>query len=222
MTLLRALEAKETDRLLALSDGVIAIAITLLVLDLSVPTTATGDPTSAVPRLVVRQWPELVGFVLSFWVIALYWMLHRRVFIHLQVHERGVVVLSLLFLQFVAFIPYATALFTNYPNQFGVSVLAGVLAATGLSLALLWGYASRRDLVEEGLSSRAVAIQSLRFTASPVVFVGSIVVAAFDPTLAVLSWFLLLPINGVLQSRLVDAMVEDESGTEDAADSHER
>jgi len=81
-----------------------------------------------------------------------------------------------------------------------------VLALTGFSLALLWGYASRKELVKEGLTSRIALIQEARFLASPLVFILSIGVAAVDPMLAVLTWGLLIPINAVLQSRLVDSL----------------
>lgn len=201
-------ESEETDRLLALSDGVIAIVITLLVLDITVPAVPSGASTDVLPALVLEQWQEFLGFVLSFLVIGLYWVLHRRLFIHIERHEKGVVLLNLLFLLVVAFVPFATALFTEYPNRFGVSFLSGVLALNGLTLAFLWMYASRRSLVEEGLSSRTVAIQAARFLASPMVFLLSIVLAQFDAGIALLSWGLLVPINGVLQSRLVESIEE--------------
>jgi len=199
-------DADETDRLIALSDGVIAIAITLLVLEITVPTVPAGSSLSVLPELVLEQWDEFVGYALSFLIIGLYWMLHRHVFVHIEQHDRGLLWLNLLFLLMVAFVPYGTSLFTTYPNQFGISVYAGVLALTGFSLALLWGYASRKELVEEGLTSRVALIQEARFLASPLVFLLSIGVAAVDPTLAVLTWVLLIPINAVLQSRLVDSL----------------
>lgn len=199
-------DTDETDRLIALSDGVIAIAITLLVLEITVPSVPPGSSLSVLPALVLEQWHEFVGYVLSFLVIGLYWVLHRKVFIHIEQHDRGLLWLNLLFLLMVAFVPYGTSLFTAYPNQFGISVYAGVLALTGFSLALLWNYASRQDLLEEGLTSRIVLVQEARFFASPLVFILSIAVAAVDPTLAVLTWVLLVPINAVLQSRLADSL----------------
>jgi len=199
-------DADETDRLIALSDGVIAIAITLLVLEITVPSVPAGSSMSILPQLVLEQWDEFVGYALSFLVIGLYWVLHRRVFVHIDRHDRGLLWLNLLFLLLVAFVPYGTSLFTTYPNQFGITVYAGVLALTGFSLALLWGYASRKELVEEGLTSRIALVQEARFLASPLVFILSIAVAAVDPMLAVLSWGLLIPINAVLQSRLADSL----------------
>ena len=204
-------ETEETDRLLALSDGVIAIAITLLVLEITVPEIPPGVSAEVLRTLVAEQWNEFVGYVLSFLVIGLYWTLHRRIFVFIEAHDRGILWLNLLFLLFVAFVPYGTSVFSTYPTRLGVSVLAAVLALTGLSLALLWMYASRNRLLQEGLTSRVVTIQATRYLVSPLVFLLSIVVAAFDSTVAVLTWGLLLPINAILNSRLVESL---EAGTE--------
>ncbi|QLH82988.1 TMEM175 family protein [Halosimplex pelagicum] len=203
-------ETEETDRLLALSDGVVAIAITLLVLDFSVPEVPPGASSATVETLVFDQWDEFVGYALSFPVIGLYWTLHRRVFVHIEEHDRGVLWLNLFFLFFVAFVPYGTSVFSAHPDRFGVSFVAGVLALTGLSLALLWVYASRKRLLEAGLASRAVRIQAARFLVSPLVFALSIGVAALDARLGILTWALLVPINAALNSRLVEG-IEAES-----------
>jgi uncharacterized membrane protein len=204
-------ESDETSRLLALSDGVIAIVITLLVLEITVPEIPVGSPISVLPDLILEEWNEFFGFVLSFLVIASYWVNHRRIFVHIEKHDKGIVWLNLLFLLMVAFVPFASSVFATYPDQFGVMFLAGTLALTGFSLALLWLYASRKQLVEEGLASRAVEIQAARFLASPFVFVLSIIVAAFNPGFGILTWLLLVPINAALQSRLAENLEEYDS-----------
>ena len=163
-------EAGENDRLLALTDGVIAIVITLLVLDLTVPTVPAGSSSAVLLAAVAAQWQEFFGFVLSFAVVGQYWVLHRRIFLHVERHPRGVVYLDLLFLLLVAFVPYATGVFAAYPAAFGIAFLSAALGATGLSLALLWIYAAKAEIVEEGLTSRAVQIQATRFLVSSLVF----------------------------------------------------
>lgn len=203
-------ESDETDRLLALSDGVIAIAITLLVLEITVPEMPVGSPISVLPDLFLDQWHEFFGFVLSFLVIASYWVNHRRIFVHIEKHDRGVVWLNLLFLLMVAFVPFASSVFATYPGQFGIMLLSGTLALTGFTLALLWSYASWKQLVEEGLTSRAVEIQAARYLASPFVFLLSIIVAAFDPGFGILAWLLLIPINAALESRLAANLEADD------------
>ena len=199
-------EAQETARLPALSDGVVAIAITLLAFDLPVPALPPDADLSTLAAALGAVWQDLFGYALSFLVIGLYWVLHRRVFLHLDRHDRGVVWLNLCFLLLVAFVPYATTVFARYPSGAGVTFYALVLALTGLTLTALWVYASGRALLEEGLSSRVVGIQAARFVASPLVFLASAVLATVSPTWAIASWLLLVPINGVLQSRLAETL----------------
>ncbi|GKZ12465.1 TMEM175 family protein [Haladaptatus sp. T7] len=197
-------ETEETERLVTFSDGVFAIAITLLVLDISVPTVPAGEPASVLPTLVFEQWHELFGYVFSFLVIGSYWVLHRRVFLYIEKSDKRLVWLNLLFLLFVAFVPYATSLFTAYPDRFGVMFYAGTLAATGFLLAGLWGHAARTRLVQEGLPPRAMAIRAARFFVSPTVFVLSIGIAFIDPFVAIFSWLLVLPFTALFESRLVN------------------
>ena len=199
-------EAAETDRLLALSDGVVAIAITLLVLDLTVPAVSAAEQVALLPIAIAQQWQEFLGFVLSFFAVGFYWVLHRRTFVHIARHDRGVVSLNLCFLMLVAFVPYATSVFTAYPGRFGVPFLSVVLALTGLSLVALWIYADRRAVLETGLRSRTVRIQAARFLASPAVFAVATLVGRYSPLAGMGTWLLLIPINGTLHSRLVASL----------------
>ena len=199
-------ETEETDRLFALSDGVIAIAITLLALELTVPEARTQTTAEAVQLLVFDQWNVFVGYVLSFLVIGLYWTLHRRIFVYIEHHDRGILWLNLLFLLFVAFVPYAASVFSAYPNSFGVSFIAAVLALTGLSLTLLLLYASTTHLLAADITTRIVRIEAIRVLVTPVLFILSIIVATVNPIWAVLSWLLLLPINAALNTRLVEGI----------------
>lgn len=201
----RLYESNETGRLPALSDGVIAIAITLLVLDITVPDLPPGASESAIVAAVLAQGSQFVGYVLSFLTIGLYWTLHRRAFTYIDRHDRGIVWLNLLFLLLVSFVPFATSVFSTVETQVAVAFYAAVLALTGLALAILWMYAGRRRLVNEGLGSRAVVVDAARYLATPAVFALSAAVATVDTRLAIASWLLLLPINGVLQSRLSEA-----------------
>jgi uncharacterized membrane protein len=199
-------QAEETDRLPALSDGVIAIVITLLVLDIAVPPVSAGTPLAGFRELLFQQATEFFGFVMSFLVIGLYWTLHRRMFVHIETHGRGVVSLNLLFLLSIAFLPYATSVFTTHPNRFGVTFFSGAMALCGLSLAILWGYASRHEFLAEGFASRAVQLEAARYLAIPLVFLLAVLVAVVSVTGAVVTWLLLFPIHGALESRFVTSV----------------
>jgi uncharacterized membrane protein len=195
-------ESRETDRLKAFSDGVIAIAITLLAIEITVPVVPPGDSVGVLPGLVAEQWPDFFAFALSFFVIGLYWTLHRRVFMYLDRHSKPILWLNLVFLLFVAFLPYASSMFSRYPGRFGVVFYAGVQVLTGLSLAVLWAYSMRKSLFKDGVPTAVARIQGARFVGTPLVFLLSIPIAFVSPTLATLGWLLLLPVNAAAEVRL--------------------
>jgi len=192
----------ETDRLVALSDGVFAIAITLLVLDIPLPETGGGASAEFLGSFVREQGLEVFAYVLSFLVIGLYWVLHRHTFVHIRRHDTRLLWLNLLFLLAISFLPYPTSVLTAFPNEFGVVFYAASQTVVGATLVAVWVYASRGELLAEGISSRAVRVRIARFAVSPLVFALSIPVALFDYRVAIACWFSLLPLNGVLHSRL--------------------
>ena len=126
------------DRLIMLSDGVFAIAITLLALDVRAPTRWAGG----VGGLLAQMAPVLSAFVLSFLVISLYWVLHRRYVAMLMRVDWVAMVLNLAFLGLIALLPAATRL-AEYTNgsMSALGLYSMLVVAIGASLALFWGYA---------------------------------------------------------------------------------
>src|SRR5215470_20063356 len=95
----------ETNRVEAFSDGMFAIAITLLILELKVPTPAAGRLTAA----LLRQWPSYLAFLLSFAFIGIMWMNHHRMFTHIRRSNYTLLVLNLLLLLGITAVPFPTA-----------------------------------------------------------------------------------------------------------------
>ncbi|NJL56438.1 DUF1211 domain-containing protein [bacterium] len=117
-------------RLEALSDGVFAIVITLLVLELRVPELSSRLANDQLLTALVALLPKLLGYITSFLMIAIYWVAHHNVFHLLQRCDRICLWLNLLFLMCLAFIPFPTALLGEYPQtQVAISVYGGVLLA---------------------------------------------------------------------------------------------
>jgi uncharacterized membrane protein len=140
-------EAKQTpdvygsERLIAFSDGVIAVAITLLVLDLKLPDGLTdGDLYIAIPALSHALW----CYVLSFIVIGLLWMAHHNQFAHIRAVDGVLLWLNLFFLMAVALIPFTTSVMSDHQTALPTMMYAAVLMAIALLLAAIWAYACRR------------------------------------------------------------------------------
>src|ERR1700684_4141992 len=123
------------DRLLALSDGVVAIALTLLVLQLRVPSlpSASEDSASALASAPARGCDPLNAYVISFYVVAQFWLVHRRGFQHLVGQEEGLAWWNFAFLFTITIMPFTSDLL----GQYGSNPLAGDIFALNLLLDTL-------------------------------------------------------------------------------------
>jgi uncharacterized membrane protein len=147
-------ESGETARIEAFSDGVFAIAITLLVLDLKVPRDATDG--SHLLRALLAQWPTYLAFLTSFATIGIMWINHHRLFTLIRRSDHTLLLLNSLLLLGITFVPFPTALVAAYVQRRGDRVAALVYSGTFTVIAvvfnLLWGYACHRHRL---LHSRA-------------------------------------------------------------------
>ena len=151
----RADDEKETGRLEAFSDGVFAIAITLLVLEIHVPPAAKD---------VWRQWPSFAGYVVSFLTILVMWMNHHTIFDMVSRINRLFLFLNGLLLLVITFINYPTALVATYLNTDGEKFAAlfynGTLIVIALLFNMLWLYASKNGRLLSRSASRS-QVQSI-------------------------------------------------------------
>lgn len=137
----------DTTRLEAFSDGVIAIAITLLVLEVRVPGREQTADGRELWSVLAEKWPSYLGFVLSFVIIGIMWANHHNVFRLIGRVNHELIVLNTLLLFCIAFLPFPTALLAEYLGHHGqraaTIVYSGWLFATASSFYTLWWYASR-------------------------------------------------------------------------------
>ncbi len=144
-----------TSRIEAFSDGVFAIAITLLVLEFKVPEFAAfGTPNNPKSLLdfLGNEWPVYVAYLTSFLTIGIIWINHHVVFKYITRSDRTLLNLNLLLLLTVSFIPYPTDLLgaavkavgLETPNTTTAALLyIGTLLAMGATFYFVWAYASR-------------------------------------------------------------------------------
>lgn len=157
-------------RLLALSDGVFAFALTLLVVQLMVPTLARGDAGQLGARLLAQA-PSYFSYLLSFAVISMYWYQHHRIFRYVRRWDAWLIILNLGVLLFIAVMPFPTAIMGRYGDQtLAVVIYAAVLGSTGTLTWLMWLYAIRRRLVTPSLDRRAAGRLLWRASLTPLVF----------------------------------------------------
>ena len=153
-------------RLEAFSDGVIAIAITLLVLDLGIPKTGEGELWDA----LWQQWPSYAAFIISFAVIGIMWVSHHAMFERIETVDRGLLFLNLALLMGIAFLPFPTSLLAAYVRDGGqdASIAAAIYSATmcliGVVFYFMWVHLERHpQLLVEGITA-----EQLRRARAPV------------------------------------------------------
>lgn len=191
---------REVERLIYFSDAVMAIAMTLLVIDLRLPESMTEAATDADLRQALEELgPQFLSVALSFAVIAVWWNGHHRLYRTLARSDGLIVILNFVFLAAIAFLPFPTALigrFVDQPTAVALYAATNVVAGSAL-LAMRW-HADRRGIfsAESPIErQRRLAMASL----APIAFALTIPLAFVDATLAALSWTLMIPAVGVVR-----------------------
>jgi uncharacterized membrane protein len=181
--------SKELDRIVTFSDGVFAIAITLLVLNIETPEIPANLIAEELPGRLLDLWPKFLSYVISFLIILTYWIAHHSIFSAIRGYDRKLIWLNSLVLMCVAFLPFPASLFGEYGDQpLVVAIYAGSLAITRLLLTAVWWYASSgRRLVDRDLDATMIKAYRLRGLAISLIFLLSIVISFFSVSAAVYS-----------------------------------
>ena len=196
-----SVDEKDTSRLEAFSDGVFAVAITLLVLNIKVPGLDTPDKLlydAEVWKALGQESPALIAYIISFATIGIMWLNHHRLFKQIKRTDTGLLLLNLLLLMIIVFIPVPTSLVAQQMKQFdqhgGAILYAGTFLAMACCYNVLWRYASYKGrLLGKDVDMRAVQAISRRFLFGPTLYVvGFILAWIFAPVSLIFSFVLAL------------------------------
>jgi len=193
----------DTARLETFADGVMAIAITLLILEVHVPNVQGRALGSA----LARQWPSYAGFLVSFLTIGIIWVNHHHMFKLIARTTHAFLMLNVLFLMTICILPFPTALVADYlKNPDGrvaaTAVYGAVMTAIAVMFNVVWRYAgTNHRLLVPGISDEALAKMNRNYLAGPVVYGLATVIAFVDPWVslaifAALAVYWLLPGTG--------------------------
>jgi uncharacterized membrane protein len=186
-----ALRLSQTGRVEAFSDGVMAIAITLLVLDLRVPTTAQIAESGTLLAALIHEWPAYVAYVAGFLTIGIIWLNHRAFVDKVDRFDNTLQWLNLLLLFGVVTVPFSTALLAEHVADAGepASTAAAVYALLGVVLPLPWVFVWRHltrhpELFEPGYGVAQARTEFRRAIIGPLVFLILIPIALLAPLVA--------------------------------------
>ena len=208
------------DRLLALTDGVVAIALTLLVLQLQVPARDTLENANSARQLwhaLGVDGGELTSYLVSFVVIAQFWLVHHRILRTMRGHSEGLAWRNFAFLLALTLMPFTSDLLGRFgDNPLAVTFFAANLVAISLTTQWIYVYAAGHNLLEEGRRSRyEETVGRVRSLLTLGVASIAVVLAWTDTGLSRYAWllFLVVPVVG---SRIAARFGTSESATEPA------
>ena len=187
------------ERVVFLSDGLFAIALTVLVLELRLPGLPASADESQLEAALRELVPRFFAYALSFSIISLYWMAHWRRFQLIQRADARLAYLNLTQLAFIALIPFPTALIGEHGDlPIAVVLYAVTLSAAGLTGVVAGVYASSAGLTRGAVPSVGIGSPSRRGLIVPAVMIASLLLLPWAGTSAVeLSWLAILPVDFV-------------------------
>lgn len=174
-----------TNRLQAFSDGVFAIAITLLVLEIKVPS------SESLALGLLYLWPSYLAYAISFIVIGAIWLNHHVMFDWIVRADQKLLLLNTLHLMFIAFLPFPTAVLSEAFHKqseqaVATAFYAGTLTVIGLFANGIWWYAtSHRELLDAALSSKQAQALGKRFLVGPIGYGLATLLAFVNPWLSI-------------------------------------
>jgi uncharacterized membrane protein len=198
-------DSAEFGRVLAFSDGLFAIAMTLLIVAVAVPHIAPEDSINQLADALNDLSSAFVSFFISFAVIGRYWLAHHQFISLLDRMDQAFIGLNLVYLAFIAFLPFPTALLGEYfSNPLSIVIYAVSVGLVSGMEVVLFRHAYRRQLLR-----RQPTVDVYRYgviaSLSPLLFFAiSIPVAFANTSIAVLIWFLTIPFGRMLDRRAPD------------------
>lgn len=189
----------EFGRIVAFSDGVFAIAITLLVLALQIP-----EGVSDFPETLRDQAPDFFAFALSFTVLAQIWYFHHRFFSSLGRYDGALITLNFVYLALVTLVPFSSQVIGDYGDESAAAVVYALnIAGLGIGGALMVRYAFRHSMVRIEVAELLGVRTGPRGLLVAGIFLVSIPIALVDANAAEWSWLVLFLIANFVTRRIL-------------------
>ncbi len=190
-------------RIEALSDAIFAFAMTLLVLDVKIPRIPEPLVTQVLGQRLLELWPKFLSFIVSFLILALFWIAHHGYSHFLKRTDRYFLWINLLFLLVVVFVPFSTDLLGDYPTHRIAAMIYGCnIMALGLTLYWQWAYATAgHRLVGKEIEQELVRTGKSRILRGVVAYGCAVLLAFVNPVLSFIL-YVLFPINYLFPTQL--------------------
>jgi uncharacterized membrane protein len=178
-------------RLESLGDGVFSVAMTILVIELKLPS-VQGNSWNDFLHALFESWQELLCYLISFILLGIMWFGHRMVFEYISKTNRYFIFLGVLFYMVVCFVPFSTRfLAANTLRWFAIAMYGLNLSMCNLTLYAQWMYGIHRPSLHARVLPREVKAEARRlFLISPILYTIAIVISFFMPEISIVIYFI--------------------------------
>lgn len=187
----------KVERVISFSDAVFAFAITLMALSIDIPDLPTHLTQSELLDKLYDLYPQFESYIISFAVIAIFWVSYHQVFNHIKGSHITMVYLNLLFLLLITLLSLSTSLVINYGTyQIPYIIYCFIVIMTSSLLATIWWHATRnKRLVDKNLHPFFIKGVLVNLMSIPIVFTISIIISFFNLDIAQYFWLIIAPLN---------------------------
>ena len=184
------------NRIEALSDGIFAIVMTLLILEIRVPNLAADAPNVQVAPALIALWPKFASYMVTFVSLGFFWVAHHIMYHAIRRADRTVLWLNIFFFMFVSLLPFSTRLLNAFPQAFIAPLFFGAnLAVIGWILFFQWSYVnSQPDMLADFVIAEYRKTVSARMLIVPVATTLTVVFCFWSVGISLAIYLLLLPL----------------------------
>ena len=189
------------EHITSFADAIFAFSITFMAITIDIPNLARNLTQAQVIDNLLQSIPEFEIYVISFFVIGVYWIAYHQVFNRIVGSHWIMTWLTLIFLFFITLIPFATNLEIGFNYQIIFVLYALVLTMAGALLTITWLHATKNKLIDENLTQRQIHAISIEAILPTVVFLLSILVSFIDLQIAYYFWIVIIPAKIILRKK---------------------
>lgn len=191
------------EHVISFSDAVFAFAITLMAISIDIPDLPTNLTQSQLVDKLYEMYPQVESYLISFAVIAIFWISYHQVFNHIMGSPIQMVYLNLLFLMLITLLSLSTSLIINYDSyQIPYIIYCTIVIMTSSLLVVIWWYATRdRKLINKNIHPLFVKGVMVNLLSIPILFSLSIFVSFIDLNIAHYIWLGIVPLSIVIRKK---------------------
>ncbi|HSE99357.1 MAG TPA: TMEM175 family protein [Nitrososphaeraceae archaeon] len=193
----------KVEHVISFSDAVFAFAITLMALSIDIPDLPASLTQSELIEKLYELYPQFESYIISFAVIAIFWVSYHQVFNHIKGSHITMVYLNLLFLLLITLLSLSTSLVINYGTyQIPYVIDCFIVIMTSSLLATIWWHATKnKRLVDKNLHPFFINGILVNLLSIPIVFTISIIISFVNLDIAEYFWLVIAPLNIAIKRR---------------------